>query len=166
MINPSGSVQVSYGDSQTFNYSANAGYSITSVLVDGSNVSITGNYTFSNVASNHRISVSTSINQYAITASNDSNSLISPSGNVQVNYGSNQFFNYSAINGYVITSVLVDGLSVPITGNYTFSNVQASHTISVFSSARSYTTNEVLVLISFIVIVFGIAVYLWKRDKH
>ena len=166
MINPSGSVQVSYGDSQTFNYSANAGYSITSVLVDGNNVSITGNYTFSNVASNHRISVSTSINQYAITDSHDSNSLIAPSGNIQVNYGSNQFFNYSAINGYVITRVLVDGFSVPITGNYTFSNVQADHTISVFSSARNYTPSEVLVLISFTGTVFGVAVYLRKRNKH
>jgi len=135
MINPSGSVQVSYGDSQTFTYSANPGYTLTSVLVDGHNVSITGNYTFSSAASNHAISVSTSINQYTITASNDSNSLISPSGKVQVNYGSNQFFNYSATCGYVVTCVLVDGSSVPITGHYIFPNVQASHTISLFSSA-------------------------------
>jgi parallel beta-helix repeat protein len=57
-ISPSGSVQVGYGKSQSFTYSANTGYTVTSVLVDDRNVSVTGIYTFSNVKADHTIAVS------------------------------------------------------------------------------------------------------------
>ena len=73
-------------------------------------------------------------NATTISASSDSYSTIDPSGLVNVNFGDNQTFNYSTNNGYVITQVLVDGSPVPITGSYTFTDVQASHTISVSSS--------------------------------
>ena len=57
-INPLGSVQVNAGGNQTFTYSADGGYKITRVLVDGSPVPITGSYTFTNVKAPHTISVS------------------------------------------------------------------------------------------------------------
>ena len=53
VISPSSSVWVNAGNSQTFTYSPNAGYSILNVLVDDSNVSITGNYTFPDVTEAH-----------------------------------------------------------------------------------------------------------------
>jgi hypothetical protein len=56
---------------------------------------------------------------YNITSA-DSNTIITPSGNVVVNANVSQTFTYSAKSGYTIFSVLVDGSSVPITGNYTF----------------------------------------------
>ena len=68
-----------------------------------------------------------------ISASSDSYSIIQPSGLVNVNNGDNETFYYSAENGGVITQVMVDNVSVPITGSYTFTNVKASHTIFVFS---------------------------------
>ena len=55
-----------------------------------------------------------------------------------VNANFSQTFTYSANSGYTINSVLVDGSSVPITGSYTFNNVQANHTISVTSTSESY----------------------------
>ena len=68
---------------------------------------------------------------YTISASSDSHSTISPSGSVQVKAGGSQTFTYSADAGYKVTSVLVDASPVPITGSYTFTNVQAPHTITV-----------------------------------
>ena len=59
-ITPSGSIYVNYGDNQTFNYSANDGYVINQVLVDGYPALITGSYTFTNVVTPHIISVSSS----------------------------------------------------------------------------------------------------------
>jgi hypothetical protein len=54
-ISPSGSVSVNYGGSQTFTVTANNGYQIVSVLMDGSPA--TAPYTFSNVvAAGHTIS--------------------------------------------------------------------------------------------------------------
>jgi parallel beta-helix repeat protein len=74
---------------------------------------------------------------YTISASCDSHSTISPLGPVQVKAGGSQTFTYSADAGYKITSVLVDGSPVPITGSYTFTNVQAPHTISVSTTPAS-----------------------------
>jgi hypothetical protein len=76
-------------------------------------------------------------NNTTIYASSDSHSTITPSGSVNVTYGGNQTFTYSADNGYVISQVLVDGYPVPITGSYTFTEVEAPHTISVTSSPIS-----------------------------
>lgn len=54
-ISPNGNISVSYGDNQTFNVTANAGYQIASVLMDGKTA--TAPYTFSNIVSNgHTIS--------------------------------------------------------------------------------------------------------------
>ena len=77
---------------------------------------------------------------YYITSSVDSNSIISPSGNVMVNASFAQTFTYSAKSGYIIACVLVDGFPVPITGSYTFNNVQANHTISVTSAVNPTIT--------------------------
>jgi hypothetical protein len=43
-IYPSGVIQVSYGNSQTFTYSANSGYLLSNVLVDGTPVTKSGSY--------------------------------------------------------------------------------------------------------------------------
>jgi hypothetical protein len=73
---------------------------------------------------------------YTVTASNDANSVIVPSGVTNFNSGDNQQYLYSANFGYAIGSVLVDGVSLNLTsygGNYTFTNIVASHTIAVTS---------------------------------
>jgi hypothetical protein len=62
-ISPSGSVSVSSGGSQTFTISANSGYNISDVSVDGASVGAVSSYTFSNVCANHTISASFSTNQ-------------------------------------------------------------------------------------------------------
>jgi hypothetical protein len=71
---------------------------------------------------------------YAISASSGDNCIMSPSGLVLVANGDNQTFTYSAADGYTIYQVLVDNVSVPITGSYTFTNVQESHNITVVGS--------------------------------
>ena len=132
-ITPSGITTINYGGSQTYQYSANTGYVITSVLVDNISVSINGNYPFTNIAANHNITVNSGISNFTITSSSDTHSTINPSGAVQVSYGNSQTFTYSANAGYTISSVLVNGSSTPITGSYTFSNVQANYVLAVSS---------------------------------
>ncbi|GEM_PF-1966619 len=63
-IAPSGSVTVNSGSSQAFIVSANPGYQISNVTVDGSGVSLTANtYTLSNISANHTIVASFSAQQ-------------------------------------------------------------------------------------------------------
>ncbi len=56
-ISPSGSVNVDSGNSQEFTFSANSGYYVSNVIVDNSFVSTTSPYTFTDVQSDHTISV-------------------------------------------------------------------------------------------------------------
>jgi len=57
-ISPSGVVTVSSGAGKTFTITANAGYQIADVLVDGSSVGAVSSYTFTNVTADHTISAS------------------------------------------------------------------------------------------------------------
>jgi parallel beta-helix repeat protein len=80
---------------------------------------------------------------YTITASAGSNGSISPTGPVTVNQGANQTFTITPNSGYSVSSVTVDGTNVGAVSTYTFSNVQANHTISAtFSTTTSTEIND------------------------
>ena len=68
---------------------------------------------------------------YTITATAGDNGVISPSGVVSVLEGGSQTFTITPDNGYNIQEVLVDNINQGDTSSYTFSNVQANHSISV-----------------------------------
>jgi hypothetical protein len=67
---------------------------------------------------------------FTISASAGSNGSISPSGSVTVNQGANQTFTITPSSGFTVSGVTVDGSSVGAVTSYTFSNVQANHSIS------------------------------------
>ena len=59
-ISPMGAIAVNCADSQTFTFTANSGYEISQVLIDGVNDAsavTAGTYTFTNVSANHKIEV-------------------------------------------------------------------------------------------------------------
>ncbi|MBP3284092.1 MAG: InlB B-repeat-containing protein [Clostridia bacterium] len=60
-ISPSGSTSVTYGTDKTYTITANSGYVIQDVLVDGASVGNVHSYTFSAVETNHTISASFSV---------------------------------------------------------------------------------------------------------
>jgi len=78
--------------------------------------------------------------EHFIRASSDAGSTISPSGVIVVQRGSSQTFVFSALEGYKITEVRIDG-SILLTqaeidlGQYTFTDIRANHTIQVRSTA-------------------------------
>ena len=141
-ITPTGSVTVDEGADQTFTITPSEGYEIADVVVDGVSVTVTNNsYIFTDVQADHTISVNfretggepePEPETYTITASAGEGGSISPSGSVTVNEGEDQTFTITPNEGYEIAEVLVDGVSVTVTDNsYTFTGVQANHTISV-----------------------------------
>lgn len=56
-ITPSGNVEVKAGESQSFDITADEGYEIEALLVDGSKAEIASSYTFENVTMKHSITV-------------------------------------------------------------------------------------------------------------
>ncbi len=134
-ISPSGSVVTNYGADQTFAITADTGYSVSDVLVDGASKGAMTAYTFSKVSANHTISVSFTINTYAITATTaDPNGSISCAP-LLVDYGANSDCMITPNTCYSILDVQVDGSSVGAVTGYTFNAVTANHAISASFAA-------------------------------
>ncbi len=88
-INPPGEVMVSQGGSQAFSITANIGYYVADVKVDGVSKGAFSTYTFNNVTANHTIAATLSVlnnNQYALminqTGTGSGTVISSPSGPV------------------------------------------------------------------------------------
>ncbi|MCE1202947.1 MAG: hypothetical protein LWX09_12720, partial [Bacteroidia bacterium] len=138
-ISPSGAVVVPQGGSQTFTITPNAGYLIADVLVNGQSVGAVSSYTFTNVQGNQSIHAEFSEITYTISASAGAGGSISPSGAVVVPQGGNQTFTITPNTGYLISNVLVNGLSVGAVSSYTFTNVQSNQSIHATFTQITYT---------------------------
>ncbi len=82
---------------------------------------------------------------FAIISSAGANGTISPAGGNIYPSGINQLFTITPNAGYHIANVLVDNVSnagAINSGSYTFSNVTASHTISVTFAINAFTINS------------------------
>ena len=130
---------VNCGANQTFTITPDSCYVVADVLVDGSSVGPVTSYTFSNVQASHTIAASFSLATYTILASAGSGGSIAPSDTVLVKCGANQSFTITPDSCYVVADVLVDGSSVGPVTSYTFTNVQASHTIAATFNLATYT---------------------------
>ena len=131
-VTPNGEQIVYEGNDFTFTVAPNDCYEIASVTVDGNNVSLNANnsYTISNVTANHTVNVTFNQITYTIMASAENGGTITPEGNTTVNCGENQGYTIAANNGYRILDVVVDGQSVGAVESYSFDNVTANHSIS------------------------------------
>ena len=129
-ISPSGAVSVNPGDSKTFTIATDTGYKTVDVKVDGTSVGPVQTYTFTNIASDHKIEAIFGLLTYSITSSASSGGTISPLGTSNVNYGDSKTFTITPSSGYKISDVKVDGTSVGAVSTYTFSNISSDHTIS------------------------------------
>ncbi len=142
-LSPSGDINLPYGSSQLFAATANKGYHLTKVEIDGVELGksdldkfSTDGYTFNNITQNHSIYVEYEINSYTISASSDKNGKISPAGTATYKYGDNIKYQISANTGYKIKSVFVDNVAL-ISNlqddlknyNYTFQGISINHEI-------------------------------------
>ena len=82
----------------------------------------------------------TALPTFTIAASAGNGGTITPSGTTTVNQGTSQNYTITPDTGYIIAALLIDGNSVAASTTYTFTNVQADHTISAtFGSVPTYT---------------------------
>ena len=139
-VSPS-NISVSYGDNQTFIFSATEGY-IYSVDVDGLSQGQVSDFTFSNMLESHKVNVTSTLISCTINAFADAGSTISPSGLMNVNYGTNQSFAFKGRTGYTLTHIYVDGVDKGAIDEYSFSYIKENHTISVNSKMNSPTNSS------------------------
>jgi parallel beta-helix repeat protein len=120
---------VIYGGSQVFTFTPAPNYHIVAIKVNGTTVATTSPYTVSTVTGVTSLAAEYAINTYAITVTQGANGVIAPA-TTSVNYGGSQVFTITPSAGYSIASLMVDGSAVTVAASYTFTNVQAVHTIT------------------------------------
>ena len=144
VIEPNGSVNVTFGNTQCFNITASPTYFISSVEVDGEDL---GNktspfqYCFTNVTKDHTINASFQKFEYNITPSAGAGGSISPSTTQKVTVGGSTSFVITADSCHTIGDVKIDGSSLgPQVSPYTypFTNVVADHTIHADFQVKTY----------------------------
>ena len=164
-ISPDGEVDVTEGGSQSFTITANKGYVIDYLLIDGAdNADLsgqnTGAYTFSNVRGAHTIEAYFKLDgstppdtdpeptptTYTITTTASEGGTISPSGEFSVTDGEKQKFTVKANEGYVIETVTADGQAIAEAAGkteYTFEiTVTKSQTVSATFKLSGGTTPD------------------------
>ncbi len=70
-------------------------------------------------------------NKFTITSAASAGGSISPAGSVQIQGGTSVIYKMTPKSGYRISNVAVDNVLVGAVNSYTFSNVNANHTIAV-----------------------------------
>jgi hypothetical protein len=80
---------------------------------------------------------------YLIKVSAGDNGAITPFGDIYVKSGTDKAFTIAADEGYEISDVLIDGLSIGAVTEYTFENVTADHTISVSFAAPEIIPDKI-----------------------
>jgi hypothetical protein len=135
-ISPSGAVTVAYGSPKTFTITANIGYHVADVLVDGVSVGAVSTYEFTNVTADHTISASFAINTYTVTAS-----VVKPAGgsvtplSQDVNHSGTATFTVTTNTGY--TASVSEGSLVGTI--WTIPNVTSTRTVTVTFTINTYT---------------------------
>ena len=145
-INPIGTVVVDWNATQTFAVTPDTNYYIVEVVVDGVLLGAVTSYTFAGVAVNHNITA-----EFAATTTtiyyfiNVTSSHGTPTPSAQINAGDSftaSVTNYEGDSSHrwICTGYSIDG-NAPISGtNYTFTNVQANHTIAFNLQEQYYLT--------------------------
>ncbi|MCK4747029.1 MAG: hypothetical protein KAT15_08340, partial [Bacteroidales bacterium] len=129
-ISPSGIIEVRRDRNKTFTISADEGYDILDVVVDGESMGAVASYKFSKVQSNHTISATFIIRTYTITPVAGDNGSITPSEATVVFHGTDMEFTITPNTGYGVEDVLVDEVSVGPVASYTFADISSDHSIS------------------------------------
>ncbi len=120
---------VNYGCSQAFTITANVGYHIVDVVVDGTSKGAVSAWEFSDVQETHTITASFAIDQFTITVTQTDNGLITPDTTV-ADYGSSNSFSITPSIGYHIVDLDVDGESKGAVNSWQFTNIQEAHSIT------------------------------------
>ena len=129
-ITPGTPQTVPYRGSRVFNITANTGYSLLDVLVDGASQGPIPSYVFTNVTADHTIIATCERKDFVITPFWGSGGAITPGTPQTVPYGGSVTFSIVPNAGYVVDNVVVNGVSQGAITSYTFTNVTANGTIA------------------------------------
>ena len=136
--------QMTLGQDTVITMYPDYGYEVKDVKIDGVSKGAISKYTFSNVSASHTLDVTfgqkSGVASYLITASHSSgNGYIYPrSGRIAYCPGSTKMISFVPLSGSKVKSVVVDGVEQGAISDYTFTGLQADHTVSVSFESGGY----------------------------
>ena len=128
------------GETPTYEITANEGYHIVSVEVDGEDQGAIESYTFGSLNEDHTITANFAINTYTLTVNANAGVEIDPvAGDTTVEYGATVAYTFTVDSCHEIADVTLDGESIGAVDSYTFSDVDADHVLMVTTTVKTYT---------------------------
>lgn len=147
-ITPNGTFSYNYGDEASYTITANEGFYISAITVDGETTTyaqadnmttFTQTFAFSGAnASNHTINATFATYRYSIEVAESAHGTITP-GTTVYNYNATPTFAITPEAGYGVADVTVDGVSVGAVTSYIFPALTANHTIAATFAQYQYT---------------------------
>ncbi len=125
------------GTDVVYNITPAACYQIADVMVDGASVGAVTSYTFSAIDADHTITATFEMDTYTITATAGEGGAITATNTF--NCGETPTYTITPDEGYFVEDVTVDGVSAGAVETYTFSALNADHTID--ATFGQYTFN-------------------------
>lgn len=166
-ISPAGTLTVAEGNDQSFTFTADTGYELSDVMVNGSSVGLVDSYTFTGISANQTITAYFSeieLATFEVTATAGDNGSITPSGSIEVLEGESQTFTFDADSGYEVAEVIVNGEPLGAVDSYTLSDVAADAEISVsFKEVEEIVGDYIEVTAPFIY--DGAGSFKWKTTE-
>lgn len=123
------------GDSNEISFQSDVSHTQSSL----NNSTQTSSTQTSSTQTNTTPSSSSNTNEFQIVASAGDNGTINPSGDLTLSQGNNQTFRINAKTGYHIADLFVDGKSIGPVASYTFTQIDANHTINATFAIDTYT---------------------------
>ena len=142
MVTPNTSLEIPYGDDETYAFIPEDGYKIKEVIVDGEALEPNSSYTFYNITSNHTVSVEFEKIFHTIQVLCGENGTANLPEINTLEHRSNLMCRFTPNEGYRLKDILVDGDSVGgDSTSYYFGNISTDHTIeAVFEEILFYLT--------------------------
>jgi hypothetical protein len=132
-----GTTRVAAGGSQSYTITPNTGFRVSALVVDGVQLAGATSYTFTNVTANHFINAYFApVPTFTLKAAAGANGTISPAGISTVNQGTSRTFTITPNNGYAVSALVVDGVTLAGANTYTFTNVTGNHFINAYFTLR------------------------------
>ncbi|MFO7873425.1 MAG: InlB B-repeat-containing protein [Bacteroidales bacterium] len=137
-IDPAGTVTVTHGDNQNFEFEPDTGHFIDDVLVDEISIGTPSSYLFTNVTKDHGITAKFGIHTYTITAESGDNGSINPVEDV-VDYGGTVTFTLSPDEGYEVNEIVVGGVTQTFEGEtFILEDIQEDQHVYVSFTKKTF----------------------------
>ena len=141
-----GDTVVSYGANTVLTITPNQGYSIRSISINNnlinfidSNIDTPYHYKLLNITENLNIVVSFRLKTFAIFAENNMGGTLNPNGVVLVDYNGSQSFAFNADRGYLLDSVLINGVrNLDSTNSFTFNSVTSNQSLKIVYKQQNF----------------------------